>query len=404
MLDRIVELRIPESEQLDFKLQMPKDEDLCRDVAAMANHLGGLLLIGVDEQELGEKTGAACAVPGDSLLVGREAVRDWISKAVAGRVVPRIEVAVREIPTGSQGKGVIAIGVPRGAAAPYASDLRGGKFWFQRRRGTHNGEFSEAEIAAAFSERSRRAERRRDRLVSLVAGWDRLSAQTGGPLFEVVVVPEIAGSQSLAHDSLDQGRSWFQGLRTENRLIDRWQPDYPVVRAVRDGVVVSLGDIDGYTFYTDGSIVSMQGVPDVHALPSPTGALLIDELTMLGRVAWVLRVAALHAVSNCGTGGMAEVAFHLSSKDHLQLCEFVLNNQPRRIGEPIVPNPVHLTVDLDAIAQRESVALQSASLVLTALGQDAGQPMCTFSGPDLLPRFDKWPTGLRLELESLFAN
>ena len=159
---RIAEVHhTPETDRIDFKRSIEEGssgrddvaKSLARDVAAMANHLGGLIFIGIDERTAaGEKTHAAQRLTPINRVFRDRPVEDWFLATVAQLVVPWITIAVEWIPDpDDEQQGILLVGIPRGEAEPYAVDLRDGKFQYQRRRGTDNTPLTESEIARAFA-------------------------------------------------------------------------------------------------------------------------------------------------------------------------------------------------------------------------------------------------------------
>ena len=114
-----VEAGVEESADLDFKERHYEDteqkrEELAKDVAAFANHVGGLLVIGVREEHL--RAAEVTPVP----LAGDPASR--YRQILAGRVTPHVrDVSISVLKDSAElHLGVVLIAVPRSLLAPHA--------------------------------------------------------------------------------------------------------------------------------------------------------------------------------------------------------------------------------------------------------------------------------------------
>jgi hypothetical protein len=125
----------PESLTLEFKRDLPSDEEtdksrFVRQVTAMANALGGLIVFGIDEIRVGTKhTGRAGTVIGVDPSLRDESLRR-LDMLIRDRTDPPLsQCLVRDfdLPTGET---VIAVGIPKSAAGPHAAvGGRSGTYW-----------------------------------------------------------------------------------------------------------------------------------------------------------------------------------------------------------------------------------------------------------------------------------
>lgn len=148
-LDWLVANRISEDDRLDYKRDMYGTDDeskreLLRDITQLANHRGGRLLIGVDEDANGQAS-AVIGVPSRS----GEAHEDWIRKLCLSSIEERIVgLSVTEIPL-ANGRVVLAIDVPESPNGPHLITFKGlNQFW--KRHGRQKGKMTVDEIRDGF--------------------------------------------------------------------------------------------------------------------------------------------------------------------------------------------------------------------------------------------------------------
>ncbi|MCH7561113.1 MAG: ATP-binding protein, partial [Thaumarchaeota archaeon] len=116
-------------------------KEMIRDIVAMANHRGGLILIGVEEGG----DGVASGVPG---IEGAGHV-ERITSSVQANIAPRLRgLNVVPIPLAS-GRAVIAVEIPESLSAPHMVTFQGeNRFW--RRHVRQKAMMSVDEIEASF--------------------------------------------------------------------------------------------------------------------------------------------------------------------------------------------------------------------------------------------------------------
>ncbi|WP_331755859.1 ATP-binding protein [Streptomyces sp. NBC_01643] len=198
----LVDNQVTEHYDLDFKrgLYGSKDAEkrnLAGDVAAMANTAGGVIVLGVDEDDQAR----ACAVPGVALSddeVGR--IRQIVSSLVSP--LPTFDV----LPIASfeqDDHGFLLIAVPRSPSAPHAV-LVNNALRFPRRNGTTTTYLSEPEVATAYRNRFTGMQSRLDEAARYEADLvQRLDTSTTA--FAVVtLVPDVAGGFTLDTKALKE--------------------------------------------------------------------------------------------------------------------------------------------------------------------------------------------------------
>ena len=144
---------VPESVELDYKEKLPGEpgserREFARDVAAMANTSGGVLLYGIAERvEDGKKTGLPEKIVGVGEIVPDHELRR-LEQVIREQTDPRLtgcDVRAFSLPSGEI---VVGVGVPRSLLAPHA--VAGA---YYRRGGTSNYCVPTLELRQMFLER-----------------------------------------------------------------------------------------------------------------------------------------------------------------------------------------------------------------------------------------------------------
>jgi predicted HTH transcriptional regulator len=190
----LVANQVPEAFELDFKSEMygssDKDKhDAATDVAAFANTAGGLLAVGIGEDDQAR----AFTAPGVALI---EADERRIRQIVASRVVPMpVMDVIRVEDPAMPGHGFVLIAVPRSPLAPHAVVVNEA-LRYPRRNGATARYLSEPEVAAAYRERFAAVRRQTDRSQEIESdALDRLSTADDQVWVVTSLVPDLAGDE-----------------------------------------------------------------------------------------------------------------------------------------------------------------------------------------------------------------
>jgi len=146
----------PESDQLEYKLELPGGGDAERkeflaDVCALANSGGGVILYGIEEavDEAGRKTGTPRSLPGleglgeaDEILRLQQIVRSGLSPPLGG-------AEFRCLPSPETRHPVLIVGVPGSLLAPHAVAYKT-KLPFYRRAGASKHAVAVDELRQLF--------------------------------------------------------------------------------------------------------------------------------------------------------------------------------------------------------------------------------------------------------------
>ena len=143
---------VGEAADLDFKEALygaseSNKRSLAVDVAAMANTLGGLVILGVAEDDQAR----AVSVPGVALS------DDEVSRMrqiVAGQVMPMPAFDIRQLEDpATPGRGCLVVMVPPSPIAPHAVVIDKNSLRYPRRNGATTTYLSESDVAQAYRDR-----------------------------------------------------------------------------------------------------------------------------------------------------------------------------------------------------------------------------------------------------------
>lgn len=197
---------IREDADLDFK-QEPYGslEDFTEDVAAMANSQGGLIVIGVEEQD--ERASALSPI----VLDAREELR--LRQSVGDRVAPAPELTIKEVPNAADpATGHLLISVPPSPLAPHAVRRGNDRLRYLERNGPSNRPLTESEVADRYRARFRRAAEQRARLEELQRrGLQDLPFGLGDTVFLLVsLAPARPGRMRLNDEQRARVEAWLR--------------------------------------------------------------------------------------------------------------------------------------------------------------------------------------------------
>ena len=206
----LVSNQVPEAFDLDFKAEMygPTDRDrrdAATDVAALANTAGGLLILGIEEDDQAR----AAAAPGLALS---EADERRIRQIVGSQVVPMPVIDVLRVEDPKRpGHGLVLIAVPRSPLAPHAVVVNDG-LRYPKRNGATTRYLSEPEVADAYRQRFAAVRRQADRANEVEAdALDRLSTTDDQVWIVVSLVPDLAGDLVINRATLNAARGEILG-------------------------------------------------------------------------------------------------------------------------------------------------------------------------------------------------
>lgn len=227
---RLVDVGARESDELEFKrdpyppappgrsLAWTKEQEFAKDITALANHVGGLLLIGVDEQD----GTAAEAVP---TVADADRVVQRLRQALVNHAAPVPRAVFVPVPAAAGGN-YLAVVVPPSPLAPHAvsgqsGDSRWPLHWFVR-DGAHTRALAEPDVADRYRARLRGAIERTERRERIAAeGRDALGRSDDLWLWAAVVPEAPVRARLDAQAVKDADRWWQQEYRFLSPL-SRW--------------------------------------------------------------------------------------------------------------------------------------------------------------------------------------
>lgn len=305
--ERLVIGSVGETDDLDFKSQLYADEkgkvELAKDVAAFANHIGGVIIIGVADT----KGVASKVLP---VAGANDAELRRMRSVVAERVHPYPSLDLVKCESNTGGVGFILVIVSRSAVAPHAvSDPNDPSLRYWVRSGSQTLALPETAVADRYRSRFDYAAGRLGRLNDVLSqGIDKIDRRTT-PWLVVAVVPESAGSAPLEGRALPRYRDFLRNAPPTGLNGAPLVSADSVSVGHRRVVAGSPHHADGLMkgpfaeMHTDGSSV----VAGPLYTDEQDGPIRLFDTAIVDGVASCLNLAALHATRNAGTGGAALV-------------------------------------------------------------------------------------------------
>lgn len=363
-LERVVAEAVREDDDLDFKQSLygggdADKRELAADVASLANRRGGILVLGVEEED-----GAADQLLAVSVSDGEE---QRMRSIVASLVLPYVELSIRRIDHPNEpDQGFYVLIVPPSAMAPHAvrkdRDLR-----YPRRDGTTTRWLSESEVADAYRDRFRIAADQGARADRLVRELFQEIDPEDDPWIVVSLVPTQAANE-VQNDTERVGavELWARRFSGNNLLTGFLGNAVPQTRVRARRIALtdhyagnSLPNQRYAELYTDGAgAAALRLCGEPFGDGEPVGIYNVD---VIWSTAQCLSVLAQHATFNAGAFGDALVEMRLIGprlqERPMQLCFVQYNSlQPvagaRPVGGTLVSRHTVVLDDLIGSPQR----------------------------------------------------
>ncbi|RPE27253.1 AlbA family DNA-binding domain-containing protein [Kitasatospora cineracea] len=174
--------------------------EFVKDVLALANTSGGVLVLGVAEDRATSVPAAFVPVP----LLDR--VRKRYRECLAQRAAPYVECLIHFVPNApGSNEGVMLVAVPPSASAPHAvtgfKDPYDGNLRYPWRNDNTTSFMTHAQVKNAIMAAMATSTARRE--VLLQAERDVLDSGVGGPIHVVTLVPDMPGSFTVNKASVE---------------------------------------------------------------------------------------------------------------------------------------------------------------------------------------------------------
>jgi len=217
-LQALCDLCMPEDVDLDFKSEDAYTatgpgglDELAKDVTALANARGGLIIIGITEDSQGRAHSLSEVAVSDKKI-------GQMYNGLRARVVPYLpDIWISSLETvNGSGTGYVLIAVPGSAIAPHAVRMTSRpQYSFARRVGRTTAWLEESEIAALYRDRFRLAEEHRDKVLKVLelgSEWTRRIRPSAADRIwlEVALVPSVLADRFVDPEHISGLSGFFK--------------------------------------------------------------------------------------------------------------------------------------------------------------------------------------------------
>jgi hypothetical protein len=314
-IEAAVDDGVAESDQLDWKREHYERTDegrfeLAKDVAAFANHQGGVLVIGVADVN-GIATASMPVTVGD-------AIERQLRQTIAARLLPLPEFHIVSVPADVAGaNGHVIIVVSRSMTRPHAV-MRPNEqgLHYPVRFGAQTRWMAEPEVAEAYRRRDRVAGSQRARVDEL---RDELEIELSlGWWLTVTVVPDHPGRWPVDLATVEMARQAYWHRDLPLPLLSR--AEFPQLAASRVGAVL-LGhnlDREAGTIMQRAALLADDGSAcvsvELNWEADEDGTAPIYDETLTASAAQALAICSQHT-SDAGAGDLLLISARLSRID-----------------------------------------------------------------------------------------
>ncbi|MFJ5833963.1 helix-turn-helix domain-containing protein [Streptomyces sp. NPDC093089] len=392
--------QVTEHYDLDFKrgLYGGKDsdkKDLAGDVAAMANTAGGVIVLGVDEDDQAR----ACAAPGVELSDG-EVGR--IRQIVSSLVSPLPTFDVLPVPSPEQDHhGFFLIAVPRSPNAPHAV-LVNNALRFPRRNGTTTTYLAEPEVATAYRNRFTGMQSRLDEAARYEADLIQRLDTSATTFAIVTLVPDVAGGFTLDTKTLKGFKDevihkdpfgvqlghtiWYRASVGSGRLVadDRMSGKGTATRLASELYESGAGSFAAIVANREAMVpnAASASVSDV------------DDEYLFNALWGGLRFLAQHARDRAAAGGHATVRASIWPVSNSLQARLVQSRRHFRdqIGDQQADRPPYVSAvfDIDGLAEDGEPLIAASAVLANGIVQHFGQPEALQATTDGAIRIKYW--------------
>jgi hypothetical protein len=386
-IESLVTNGVSEAFDIDFKDSLygssdTEKRDLAGDVAALANTAGGILILGVDEDE------HSVAKSADGVQIG-DAEIQRIRQITASLIAPLPTFDIISIATaGDPMLGYLVIAVPRSVAAPHAVLVKNA-LRYPKRNGSTTRYLSEAEVAAAYLDRLRRADRL-DAKVESVNEDARSRLDDSKAWVTVTMVPDLAGAMDIDQKTFKAFSAEIIGSGI-SEITGRQVASFQKTSVGRKRFIAfesnSPYDRDSWAsaqFYEDGSGSYSLQIHDIS--PFEAGGKLIgtnrilSEESVIDAILTGIQRLADHARNRAAAGGDALISVTIRPPILGLSLTLALGHQRR--GTAVASgvansrglDPVEVVASLDDIAQPGPDLVAVVARAVNLIAQNFGIP------------------------------
>ncbi len=392
-LQALCDLHIPEDVDLDFKSEdvytTGQDglDELAKDVTALANARGGLIITGITEDSQGRAHSLSEVAVSDKKI-------GQMYNGLRARVVPYLpDIWISNLETvNGSGTGYVLIAVPGSAIAPHAVRMTSRpQYSFARRVGRTTAWLEESEIAALYRDRFRLAEEHRDKVMKVLelgSGWTRRirPAAADRIWLEVALVPSVPADRFVDPAHLTGLSGFFREHSkpgaAPHPVLKGFEGQTPAVLRGRVRLEPRAASNAALEAYADGRVYLRSEV----GFPPPNGG-TAPVLNFTVMEYWLLTL--LHAAARysewAGAYGDVDVLAVLTGPTMIVprtiplVGRYIFFDEPRERTDTA---PVHATSTLDALAGDAAQLQACARRIASDLLADLGHVETTLLKPD----------------------
>lgn len=401
-LQRAVDSQIPEGVDLDWKKDFYQGTDagkkeLAKDMCAMANTAGGMVVIGVDD---GKQDHAHALAPSEP-APGRG--EEWIRSVLANWIQPVVpHVNVRSVKSSTEaGKVYWLLTVPPSTQTPHAVAAPGNDYNFRVhvRHGSTTRTLAESEIAQRYRDRFQAASDDVDRLHQVgTSGLGYLSTYLSSTehgrrprandypgWLTLAAVPAVRGAYPLTTQTEREAAFDRFDMVAQEAITTNARPHRPVLVGRRQ---VRFEGVPTGQLHQDGSFFAARPINIQTSQYDPEGPRILYHRGLeLDLVSLVQASAAWAAESGAAGDLMISAALHCFDDSdapvHLRVSEHTFNDGP---PAPLPPTPAQTIANLAAIINDKREAVVAACALASDLLADMGahQPSVLTTDGDIV--------------------
>jgi hypothetical protein len=316
-IEDLVTAEAREAPDLDFKATLYRKtpdqrRELCKDVAAMLNDRGGVIVLGV-----AEKDAVAVGCPEVRLS---DAEERRMRQAVVSGTDPHAAFEIHRVLGKTKAKGFYLLVAQPSPFRPHAVLTRDKAFRYPRRDGADTRHLSEPEVADMYRDRFRGERQQLDRLETATTEVLATIKRGDTPWLVAALMPNLAGAMQISFAGKNAIEEWARSEHTSSDRIDGfYEATTPVAGVGVDRyTIVTVFDDPGQgpahvyaECHTDGAAAAAVSLPRSYE-PDSTTTVYANELIWCAVRA--LRIIGRHAI-RAGASGDATVEIRLVGRD-----------------------------------------------------------------------------------------